>query len=405
MSKAKTQEEFENELHGILPNIEVLGKYINTNTKIRCKCLIHEYEFNSLPMNLLHGHGCKKCGQEKLSSIQTKNHDKFVDDAYKVNQDVDIIGTYIDIKHRVKCRCKIDGYEWEPYPRDILRGKRCPVCSNRIVVHGINDIATIRPDLVKYFKNKNEATIYTCGSEQYIDIICPECLTPSKIKITNLTRFGFSCNSCYEKKYGRKRVPRGYWNKDTMCKYLNENYYGYKLLDIQKPSDGESDCLKALIKCPNEKHVPYWASWNNITRGYKCILCSLAETQSNGEKLTENILNKYCIDFEPQKRFDDCKDKYTLPFDFYLPYYNLVIEIMGEQHEHPVEIFGGEDGFNVRVEHDRIKRDYLKNHNISILDIWYYDFDKIEDIILNELNVIDKISKILSLTTQTNIKE
>lgn len=110
--------------------------------------------------------------------------------------------------------------------------------------------------------------------------------------------------------------------------------------------------------------------------------------KSNGEICAENIFKKYNINFIPQKRFNNCKDTYTLPFDFYLPDYNLVIEIMGEQHEHPVDLFGGQEGFEKRIVHDKFKRDYLKQNNIDILDIWYYEFDKMEKLILNKIQSI-----------------
>ena len=114
----------------------------------------------------------------------------------------------------------------------------------------------------------------------------------------------------------------------------------------------------------------------------------MEETASSGERAAEKIFKQYNINFIPQKRFDDCRDVYTLPFDFYLPDYNLIVEIMGEQHERPVEIFGGQEGFEKRIRHDKIKRDYLKQNNIDILDIWYYEFDKMEDLILNKINEI-----------------
>ena len=114
---------------------------------------------------------------------------------------------------------------------------------------------------------------------------------------------------------------------------------------------------------------------------------------SHGEKMAMQILDKHNIKYIPQKRYDDCRDVYTLPFDFYLPDYNLIIEIMGEQHEKPVSLFGGQEGFEKRIEHDRIKREYLKNNHIPILDIWYYEFDNMEDLIIN---------KIKSLSTTQN---
>lgn len=386
MKKRKTQEEFEKELNTVLPDIKVLGRYVNMNTKIHFKCLIHDFEFDAFPQNMLRGHGCRKCGNEKQSKKQTKSHDKFIEDLKNINPNVEVVSKYINMDTKVQVRCLNDGYIWNADPRKLYKGCKCAVCSNRKVVEGINDVNTTRSDLVKYFKNQNEATQYTSGSEKIIDVVCPECGYEDKIRISNLSRFGFVCNGCYEKRYGRKRVPRGYWNKDTMTKYLNENYIGYKLLDVQEAStDGY---LKVFIKCPNNNHDPYWAYWTNIISGYTCSLCYLEDSMSHGERIAESILKTYNINFNPQKRFDDCKDKHTLPFDFYLPDYNLIIEIMGEQHEHPVDYFGGEESFEKCIKHDKMKRDYLKQNNIHCLDIWYYDFDKMEELILNKIQEI-----------------
>lgn len=38
----------------------------------------------------------------------------------------------------------------------------------------------------------------------------------------------------------------------------------------------------------------------------------------------------------------------TLPFDFYLPYYNTCIEYDGVQHFKPIDYFGGEKEFELR---------------------------------------------------------
>lgn len=388
MNKRKTQEEFEKEVSLASPNIKVIGKYININTKIQFKCLIHDFEFDAFPQNVLRGHGCRKCGNEKQSKKQTKSHDKFIKDIIKINPNIEVIGQYVNMDTKVQVQCLIDGYIWNADPRKLYRGVQCAVCSNRKVIEGINDINTTRPDLVQYFKNKNEATHYTSGSEKIIDVICPECGYEDTIKIKNLSRFGFSCNGCYEKKYGRKRVPYGYWNKNTMQQYLNENRSGYKLLDIKTQSDDGSSILKVFVKCPNEKHPPYWAYWQNITSGYMCFLCYIESSMSKGERAAEQVFKKYNYTYETQKRFDDCRDKYTLPFDFYLSDYNLIIEIMGEQHEHPIDYFGGKEAFKKCIIHDKIKRDYLKSHNIDILDIWYYEFDKMEELITNKIKSI-----------------
>lgn len=42
----------------------------------------------------------------------------------------EVLGEYINNCTKIKCRCKIDGYERDVDPRNLLRGANCPRCSN-----------------------------------------------------------------------------------------------------------------------------------------------------------------------------------------------------------------------------------------------------------------------------------
>ena len=37
--------------------------------------------------------------------------------------------------------------------------------------------------------------------------------------------------------------------------------------------------------------------------------------------------------------------------------------------------------------HDKRKREYAKDHNIKLLEIWYWDYDNIEEILNKELDL------------------
>ena len=63
--KRKIQETFINELLYVNKNIEVIGNYINIDTKILCKCKIDGHTWNAIPYHLLNGHGCPKCNLSK----------------------------------------------------------------------------------------------------------------------------------------------------------------------------------------------------------------------------------------------------------------------------------------------------------------------------------------------------
>ena len=68
-----------------------------------------------------------------------------------------------------------------------------------------------------------------------------------------------------------------------------------------------------------------------------------------------------------------------------MPEYNIGIEYQGEQHEKVNNFFGGERQLEIQLEHDKRKREYAKNHNIKLLEIWYYDFNNIEEILKSQL--------------------
>lgn len=391
MKPKKTHAEFEKELFKITPNIQVLDMYVNANTKIKFKCLKHNLIFESLPCNILKGHGCKLCGKEKQSKSQTKSQEIFIKQIEIINPDITIIGEYTGYKTKLKTICNKDGYEWNIEPYKLLGGSKCPVCQNKKVMIGVNDIATTRPDIARLFKNQEDIHKYVAGSEHYVDVVCPDCKSDVNIRITNLSRFGLSCPVCHGNKYGRNRVRNNYWNKDTLSEFLDNNARGYKVIDFISIKQKSGSVKKVYIKCPNEKHEPYWSYMKNIIDGYRCQKCVAESSSSKGELKAIEIFKNNNISYIPQHKFSDCKDRYVLPFDFYLPDYNLIIEIMGEQHEHPVEIFGGEEQFKIQIFHDKIKRDYLHKNNIHILDIWYYDFKNMEQIIINKINELINI--------------
>jgi very-short-patch-repair endonuclease len=60
-----------------------------------------------------------------------------------------------------------------------------------------------------------------------------------------------------------------------------------------------------------------------------------------------------------------------LPFDFYLPTINKIIEYDGEHHFVPVKGWGGEKKYNKIKENDEIKNEYCDDNNIELLRIPY----------------------------------
>jgi len=64
----KTPETFSQEIKFANPNVEVIGSYVSAKEKILCRCLFCGKEWETLPGNLLKGHGCPKCAKQRKPS-------------------------------------------------------------------------------------------------------------------------------------------------------------------------------------------------------------------------------------------------------------------------------------------------------------------------------------------------
>ncbi len=142
--------------------------------------------------------------------------------------------------------------------------------------------------------------------------------------------------------------------------------------------------IKLIITCPI--HGDFEQTPNSHLNGSGCPLCN----KSNGEKEIAKILNKMKINFIRQKKFDDCKNIYPLPFDFYIASARTLVEFDGKQHFEPVDIFGGIEAYNKLKINDKIKNDYCEEHYINLIRIRYDQIDMIPDILCESLKVFIK---------------
>ena len=123
-----------------------------------------------------------------------------------------------------------------------------------------------------------------------------------------------------------------------------------------------------------------------LTRPYnyakRCFRrCKNCQHYSIGEDIIAATLDELGISYDRQKRFQDCKDIKTLPFDFYVPQLNYLIEYNGMQHYTAVDYFGGQEAYEKTRRHDQIKASYAIDNNINLLVIPYTEQDNIKNIV------------------------
>lgn len=106
------------------------------------------------------------------------------------------------------------------------------------------------------------------------------------------------------------------------------------------------------------------------------------QSRSYSERIIENILKESKIPFKTEYSFPDLLGNNTTPLRFDFVIFNkekiTIIECQGKQHYNPVDHFGGEKQFLRQQSYDNKKREYCKQHNLRLIEIPYWDFDKID---------------------------
>lgn len=94
------------------------------------------------------------------------------------------------------CKCIKDGYIFERTENEINRKCNCPICSYKKTVLDYNTIFDLRPDLIQYLHDPEDAKRYSPYSNKKIKCQCPICKKIKYMPIGNLSLQGFNCDYC-----------------------------------------------------------------------------------------------------------------------------------------------------------------------------------------------------------------
>lgn len=177
--------------------------------------------------------------------------------------------------------------------------------------------------------------------------------------------------------------------KDSLGQYLEDNNSLHLWSDKNKKTSYEFAPFSTQVawwKCHNNEHKDYQRTISVGTKlELRCPQCDF----SKGETLINNYLIQNKIVNTPQKTYEGLLGLGggLLSYDFYLPSYNLLVEYQGEYHDGNLT-GNNKTFFNLekQQEHDRRKRGYAEKNNINLLEIWYWDYDNIEEILTKTLS-------------------
>ena len=281
---------------------------------------------------------------------------------------------YKGSKEKITIICP-EGHEFMQTPNDHLNRHGCKICSgwgqmmnHKKFIKKLKNIYNDKYDFSESVYNGWEKTFkIKCDIHGDIDVL------PSQFIVKKT-----GCPKCgYDNKYHPSTMSLEEFI--LKAKSIHSDKYDYS------QSIYKSASTKVEIMCP--KHGPFkQMPKDHIYQKQGCPSCY----SSKGEDKIRDFLESNSIPFIPQYKFEECKNKRPLPFDFYLPDYNICIEFDGIQHYSPIKIFGGAKHFTYIKYKDEIKNNFCTKNKIKLIRIRYDQVNELNNILVNKLNLNNK---------------
>ena len=161
--RKKTHNDFILEVSKINPDIEVLGFYVNSYTKIKVRCKNCNRIWDAFPSALVHGVRCQKCVCEERSKAYTTPLIDMLKQVYAIHgDDIMYLEGYTRKKKKCKWYCRVCWNVWDALPLHIINdGIGCPKCSYEKMA--LNKTTSLLEVLKQVFKKYGDSIIYLEG--------------------------------------------------------------------------------------------------------------------------------------------------------------------------------------------------------------------------------------------------
>jgi hypothetical protein len=326
-----------------------LVDYQGFNRKVKIKCSEHGIFEQTPHHHLTRKQECNKCRRIKINKNMSDTTENFIKKAKKIHgvkYDYSLVN-YVNRKTKVKILCSTHGI-FEQEPHNHINGQSCGKCFG---LHKTNE------DFINisYEIHGNKYDYSLVDYQGFNGKVKIKCLKHGIFEQTPQAHLNLrqGCPKCV----GMNKTTEEFIYE---ARLIHGDKYEYSLVDYVNSK------LKINIICL--KHGGFNQSPNMHLRGNGCPICK----ESKGEKLIREFLIKNNIKFIQEHTFKKCKNKQVLPFDFYLPDYNVCIEFDGIQHFKPIKAFGGQNGFDLTKQNDLIKDNFCNTNNLKLIRIPYF---------------------------------
>src|ERR1035437_106842 len=344
--------------------------YVNAKTKVIIICKKCGIEFQQLLNAHLRGQGCIKCiGCDKHTQESALKKCFDINGTEKFDYSKSI---FDGVNKKVIIICKKCGTEFKQTPKDHWNKQGCLSCR-------LADMFLTTPEFIdkgrlthgmKYNYNKSICD----GVDNPVIIICNTCSYEFKQTPHKHISRKQGCPKCG----GSFLLNSEEWvEKAKIVPKQKKKNYDFSLVDYK------NNKTKVKIICKKEGHGVFEIIPSSFLNGSEgCKKCML---QFSGEFAMEQCFVELNMLFECEKTFDDCRNIFKLPFDFWLSEHNILLEFDGKQHFEPIKRWGGEEGFLKTQKRDAIKNKYAADNGIPLLRISYWEFNNINQIIIEFL--------------------
>lgn len=245
----KTHEQYEKELSQSYPNIQLLGQYINSVTKISIKYKGCQHLSHIIPASLT-ARGtnayCKLCAEHPNKS----RFESLLPKEYVPLED------YRGAHHRLKIKSTVCGHEWEIEPNTFLNkgiGTECPMCKSLMQKKDIIDT-------LKYLGVTTLEDYETTKSDVLVRY--DNCGHTKKIYLHNLIHYGSNlhCSEC------NKSTSRA---EKELLDYIKSIYNGWIVENDRNILEGqELDIVLPDLGLAFEFNGNYWHSDKHKSKYY-----------------------------------------------------------------------------------------------------------------------------------------
>ena len=197
-------------------NIDITPQTItaHSKTKVWWMCKICGYAWKATVSNRSKGHGCPACARKRVQKLKRQtelsrrgsllqnNPDLAAEWNYERNS-ITPADIFSNSTAKVWWICSY-GHHFEASPNNRTRGRNCPYCSNRKVLTGFNDLATVKPHLLlewDYTKNADiNPSQITSGNDRKVWWRCLVCSHEWEAPVYRRSA-GSGCPICAKKKH------------------------------------------------------------------------------------------------------------------------------------------------------------------------------------------------------------